>query len=144
MSLPLAERAVHAQAYLAQHGIREKLETALTELIASETLPENPFAALVETFSRHELMCRARLVFDRMDVDRSGSIDRKELFAKLRADDEVECLLKRQAVGGEGFAAAKAMGRLLVSLDSDAGDGMGVGLGLISWGEFESAVLAAA
>ena len=32
------------------------------------------------------------------------------------------------------------MGRLLVSLDTDAEDGMGEGMGKISWAEFEAAV----
>ena len=62
-------------------------------------------------------------------------------YTKLRADDEIETLLNMKAIDGDGLPAAKAMGRLLVSMDTDAGtSSMGDGLGLISWDEFEAAV----
>ena len=41
-----AEKAVRFQAYMAEYGIKEKLEEGLTTLIKSDPLPANPFAAL--------------------------------------------------------------------------------------------------
>ena len=41
-----AEKAVRFQAYMAEYGIKEKLEEVLTTLIKSDPLPANPFAAL--------------------------------------------------------------------------------------------------
>ena len=94
-----AERAVEFQSYLAQHGIREKIEDALTTIIKMHKLPENPFAILATAFDDASLMRRARLVFDAIDKDGSGTLDRKELFDKLRADNEVEQLMKRSPFG---------------------------------------------
>ena len=142
-SIDKAERAVAFQAYLAQHQIRDKLEAALTELIVMDELPANPFASLVANLSQHELMCRAKIIFNAMDTDGSGMVDRAELYKKLQADDEVETLLKRKAITGDGMPAAKAMGRLLVGLDTDVGQDMGSGVANVSWNEFERAVKAA-
>ena len=134
------ERAEDFHEYLLEYGIREKIEAVLTKLIKMDELPDNPFSTFVEAFTEHELMCRARLIFDEIDEDESGFLDRTELFKKLKADDEVETLLGRKDITGDGLPAAKAMGRLLVSLDTDAEDGMGEGMGKISWAEFEAAV----
>ena len=126
-------------AYLEEHGLRAKLEDALTSVVKAAVLPANPFTALVAAFSFHEAMTKAKLVFQAADVDGSGELDRKELFAKLKADGEIETLLGRKDVAGEGLDGVKAMGRILVSLDSDDGD-MGLGIGKVTWAEFEGAV----
>ena len=118
----------------------------------------------------------ARAVFDGIDVNGSGSIDRAELFGKLRADGELEALLGLQVgphahaprygpharrargatpatlatfatprvptqdISGDSLAAAKAMGRVLVTMDVGEIGEMGEGIGQISWEEFEAAV----
>ena len=87
------------------------------------------------------LMERAKAIFAVVDADKNGSIDRAELYSKLRSDNELETLLNMKAIDGDGLPAAKAMGRLLVSMDTDAGSSsMGEGVGVISWEEFEAAV----
>lgn len=110
----------------------------LGEGVGSITWPEMEAAV-----HQAQLMVRAKALFDSMDTDKSGSLDRTEIFAKLKADSELEVLLRRDEVtGANGLAGAKAMGRVLVSLDTDAGL-MGEGVGKIDWPEFEAAVKAA-
>jgi len=79
---------------------------------------------------------RAKALFDAIDTSGTGTVSKAELFAKLKADKQVESLLTMGDVGGKGFLAAMKMGTVLKKLDSD-GDGS------ISWPEFEAAVLEA-
>ena len=55
-----AEKAVRFQAYMAEYGIKEKLEEVLTTLIKSDPLPANPFAAIAAAFSSQSVCARAR------------------------------------------------------------------------------------
>lgn len=128
------------RAYLEKHSISQKLEQALSGIVKGAVLPANPFSLLAAEFKFHEAMTRAKLVFDAADVDGSGELDRAELFAKLKADDEIESLLGRSDIpDGTGLAGVKAMGRILVSLSSDDDD-MGMGLSKVTWESFEAAV----
>ena len=79
------ERAEDFHEYLLEYGIREKIEAVLTKLIKMDELPDNPFSTFVEAFTEHELMCRARLIFDEIDEDESGTIDFEEFKAMVRA-----------------------------------------------------------
>ena len=97
------------EAYLQRFGMREKLEEALLPIYRAKTLPTNPFTGLVAAFTEFEILCKAKLIFDQMDADKSGTIDRKELCAKLQADGELEALLGRKDIKGEGLSAAKAV-----------------------------------
>ena len=92
---------------------------------------------------KRPLLRIARRIFDSADLDGNGRLERHELFAKLKADDEIEMILGRQPIDGSKKKAFKAMGRLLVALDTDGEENMGEGLGVISWEEFEAAVLRA-
>ena len=121
-----AERAIRFQGYLAHHGIREKLEAALNGLIKRDELPANPFTALVDSFSQHELVCRARLAFDALDADGGGLVDRRALLVKLQ--------------GGGDVPATRVTRHVLSSLSrTAAADGSRV-----AWPQFEAAMLAAA
>jgi len=82
------------------------------------------------------LSSRAKALFDAVDTSGTGSVSRSELFAKLKADKQLESLLDMQDVGGKGMLAVMKMGAVLKKLDSD-GDGS------ISWAEFEAAMLEA-
>ena len=55
-----AEKAVRFQAYMAEYGIKEKLEEVLTTLIKSDPLPANPFAASRKLVGRVCVCARAR------------------------------------------------------------------------------------
>mmetsp|Transcript_38140 Transcript_38140/g.76441 ORF Transcript_38140/g.76441 Transcript_38140/m.76441 type:complete len:232 (-) Transcript_38140:67-762(-) len=125
--------------YLEKHGLREKLEQSLLPIFRAKSLPSNPFTGLVAMFSEFEILCKARLLFDEIDIDGSGTIDRNELYAKLKADGQLEELLGRKDIDGEGLAGAKAMGRVMVQLNTNTG-GLGEGVGSISWPELEAAV----
>jgi len=70
-----------------------------------------------------ELTAYLHNVFNVMDVDGSGTITKEELFAKLKADKELQTLLEAAGGDGEWF--------VLEQLDLD-GDGE------ITWMEFEA------
>ena len=55
-----AEKAVRFQAYMAEYGIKEKLEEVLTTLIKSDPLPANPFSARVCVRARARKEARKR------------------------------------------------------------------------------------
>jgi hypothetical protein len=105
---------------------------AIVEASAALTLAREAEQSLVE---------RARTIFNATDTDGNGSISRDELFAKLRADDEIEALLGKKSINTRGsIRGMKKMGRILVEFDADAQEGMGEGLNVVSWKEFEKAV----
>jgi len=82
------------------------------------------------------LSSRAKALFDAVDTSGTGSVSRSELFAKLKADKQLESLLDMKDVSGKGMLGVMKMGAVLKKLDSD-GDGS------ISWAEFEAAMLEA-
>ena len=92
----------------------------------------------LEHASVRNLTTHVRALFDKMDKDRSGTIDRKELGAQLKADGELEQLLG--FADAQGFREVVALLRRLEegrTLDAD-GDSK------ITYEEFERAAFAAA
>jgi hypothetical protein len=92
----------------------------------------------LEHASVRNLTTHVRALFDKMDKDRSGTIDRKELGAQLKADGELEQLLG--LADAQGFREVVALLRRLEegrTLDAD-GDSK------ITYEEFERAAFAAA
>ena len=82
------------------------------------------------------LSARAKVLFDKVDTSNTGSVSKRELFAKLKGDTELESLLGMKDVSGKGMMGAIKMGSVLKKLDTDSD-------GSISWSEFEVAVVTA-
>ena len=76
---------------------------------------------------------RAKFLFDELDKDDTGSVDKRELFAKLKADAEIETLLGMKDVSGRSMMGAIKLGKVMKQLDADGG-------GSIAWLAFEGAV----
>ena len=92
----------------------------------------------LEHASVRNLTTHMRVLFDKMDKDRSGTIDRKELGAKLKADGELEQLLG--LADAQGFREVVALLRRLEEGRTLDGDGDSK----ITFEEFERAAFAAA
>ena len=86
--------------------------TAEAGTAAAETAPKSPAEVQAEGLRAvADATSRVRVIFDMMNTDGSGSIDRKELGTALKADGELEALLGQAE--SKGFREVVALVRKL-------------------------------
>lgn len=86
----------------------------------------------MNTYHETDAIGRAKELFDESDASGTGSVSKRELVSKLKADKQLESLLNMQDKDGTGVVAIMKLGVVIKQLEAD-GDGS------ISWAELKTA-----